>query len=78
MEEVAKEAKAAGKPIRIRISPGLYRGDRRYYTAWHTLTWFLTFPGVEEARRFRVVFQKFFEIMATEGPEETQRRLEGA
>jgi hypothetical protein len=81
-DEAIKTAQALrpGRPIKIRVQPGIFSPDERaarggQYKAWPTVHWTVECDTVREALAVRDALRAFFIRLGTDGPKAVEGRL---
>lgn len=65
LDEIGRQALAAGDPIQIRVGPQLYRPEGRAYTSWAGTNWMVGVPDIATAEQFKQALGEFFGAVAT-------------
>lgn len=77
LDQLALDAAAAQKPIRIRLQPDVYEYSTRLFKTWTGLVWFVECEDVEEGRRLREGLADFFKAFGTKRQEKLLKVLQG-
>lgn len=64
---VAKEAKKAGLPIRLRFTVSLFDPTSGQYKGWRGQNWKLPVKDIDEARRMQELLELFFDVIDLAG-----------